>query len=125
MIEWVPIKDFELNPIFGSFLILVEGQYETKKVYMATYQVVGGHGIDQLIYVEDALYFSPIFPYKQYPSRYFQGFKVTHAAPLNFPDKTLEDKFKSVWPKPDEAYNVDFLVHDLSKIAKQHYEGKE
>ena len=125
MIEWVPINDWELKTNEPFLIYAEQQQWKTGRVLMANYQTVGGKGLELFIFVEDALYFKPIRPYTQYESKYFSGWKVTHAAKINFPvEKTLEEKFKDFCTDIDER--VDWAtLYQLSAIAKEHYEGEK
>ena len=101
MIEWVELKDFDPKGL-DTYLICHKDK-DGKQYFGIRYGFI-------LDYVDK-----------------FNGHVVTHAAKINPPiEKTLEEKFEDYYRTlANSVSNINDLVNDLSKIAKEHYEGKE
>jgi hypothetical protein len=102
MIEWVPIKDFKCDDE-RQFLILLCGKQ----------------------FKDDLPQVALCLKNDQKDYRYHQGCRVTHAAKINFPvEKTLEEKLHDHC-KATGVHSDRYILDELAKIAKDHYESKE
>jgi hypothetical protein len=100
MIEWIPIKDFQI--VDGEKILVFHNYKGEKRISLQDY------------YLDE--------------NKYKCGFgHVTHAARINFPvEKTLEDKFIDYYESMNgKEYTVGSMLKRLSEISKEHYEGKE
>ena len=100
MIEWVPIKEFECDDDERQFLILLSGeQFKDGKPQLA-------------------------LCLKKDDYRYHHGYRVSHAAKINFPvEKTLEEKFEDLYLS--DEWREPIITRKLAQIAKEHYEGEK
>ena len=118
MIEWIPIKDYKFTEGREFLVLLRDKLLKDSTEIMQAYMI---YHRDYVIIVSGRGDFTTIGKSLLDNS----GFYITHIASINMPvEKTIEEKFRDFCNEIDDR--VDWAtLHQLSKIAEEHYEGEK